>query len=96
MYGFPVNHNSLVFWGGNILLGIVLVISSSIIIRHLGHPEAMLKFSGYTNSIFAFYTAMSSFMFFMIIKISYSKIINLLGGGDFWCFIDSYKRGFHP
>ena len=83
MYGCPVKNNSIAFWGCNLLLGIAFVISSSIIIHHLGHTGSMYKFSGYTNSIFAFYTALSSFMFFKNIKIPYSKIINLLGGVTF-------------
>ena len=83
LYDNPFMHRNTAFWGGQLLLGVILVCSSTLILHYLGQNDHVYKYSGYTNSIFVFYTSLSSFIFFLKVDIPKSIIINVLGASTF-------------
>lgn len=88
LYDNPFMRKGVYFWGGQLLIGVVMVFVSTIVLHKLAmanviEQSKIFRYSGYPNSIFAVITSFSAFMFFLKLRLPYSKIINLLGAATF-------------
>lgn len=92
LYDNPFMRRGVYFWGGVLFMGTIMIFVSTIILHKLVLSLALpneleqritLKFSGYPNSLFAVITSFSAFMFFLKLRIPYSKIINVFGASTF-------------
>ena len=52
-------------------------------IANVIEQSKIFRFSGYPNSVFAVITSFSAFMFFLKLRLPYSKIINIFGAATF-------------
>lgn len=88
LYDNPFMRRGAYFWGGVLLIGIIMVFVSTIALHKLAianviEQSKIFRFSGYPNSVFAVITSFSAFMFFLKLRLPYSKIINIFGAATF-------------